>query len=43
MVTAAVYWGLRSLLLTNHVNLPAPGRCQTLYITLRFSRVLCFY
>ena len=23
-------------------HLPAPGRCQTLYIIFRFSRVLCF-
>jgi len=27
---------------TFFVNLPAPGRCRTLYIILRFSRVLCF-
>jgi len=24
-------------------NLPTPGRCQTLYFILLFSRVLCFY
>ena len=46
IVTAAVYWGfgskLRSEELTNPLNLPAPGRRQTLYIVLRLSRVLCF-
>ena len=46
IVTAAVYRGLsiqsfyRSI--TPPLNLPAPGRCQTLYIIFRFSRVLCF-
>src|SRR3972149_4397237 len=49
IVTAAVYWGFGSTLLpycydmTNPLNLPAPGRRQTLYIVLRLSRVLCFY
>jgi hypothetical protein len=48
IVTAAVYWGFGSKLLsdcsdiTNPLNLPAPGRRQTLYIVLRLSRVLCF-
>jgi hypothetical protein len=48
IVTAAVYWGFGSKLLpscdgiTNPLNLPAPGRHQTLYIVLRLSRVLCF-
>jgi hypothetical protein len=46
IVTAAVYRGfgskLRSEELTNPLNLPAPGRRQTLYIVLRLSRVLCF-
>ena len=48
IVTAAVYWGFGSVLLLNYLritpllNLPAPGRRQTLYIVLRLSRVLCF-
>ena len=46
IVTAAVYWGFSSELLpegiTRPLNLPAPGRRQTLYIVLRLSRVLCF-
>jgi hypothetical protein len=46
IVTAAVYRGfgskLRANALTNPLNLPAPGRRQTLYIVLRLSRVLCF-
>jgi hypothetical protein len=46
IVTAAVYRGfgspLRSCELTGPLNLPAPGRRQTLYIVLRLSRVLCF-
>jgi hypothetical protein len=47
IVTAAVYWGFGSTLLrrrriTHPLNLPAPGRRQTLYIVLRLSRVLCF-
>ena len=46
IVTAAVYWGfssdLRSKLLNPPLNLPAPGRCQALYIIFRFSRALCF-
>src|SRR5699024_3023227 len=45
IVTAAVYWGFNSELrvtLTLPLNLPAPGRCQPLYVILRFSRDLCF-
>ena len=46
IVTAAVYWGfsqdLRTCALSPSLNLPAPGRCQTLYFILRFRRVLCF-
>ncbi|AGL90406.1 hypothetical protein SLY_1106 [Strawberry lethal yellows phytoplasma (CPA) str. NZSb11] len=44
IVTAAVYWDFNSMLrcLTSPFNLPAPGRHQPLYITLRFSRDLCF-
>ena len=38
IVTAAVYWGfdskLRDCSLTSPLNLPAPGRCQSLYIVL---------
>ena len=46
--TAAVYWGFGSTLLpycysmTNPLNLPAPGRRQSLYIVFRLSRLLCF-
>ena len=49
IVTAAVYRGFNSELrvykytLTPPLNLPAPGRCQTLYVILRFCRVLCFW
>ena len=46
IVTAAVYWGLSSLLrakaLTVPLNLPAPGRRQLLYVVFRLSRNLCF-
>ena len=47
IVTAAVYRGFNSGLLrkkriTPPLNLPAPGRRQTLYVVLRLSRVLCF-
>ena len=46
IVTAAVYRGFNSELLSEEItpplNLPAPGRCQTLYIIFQFSRVLCF-
>ncbi len=40
IVTAAVYWGFDSELrrdksqLTPPLNLPAPGRCQSLYVAL---------
>ena len=38
IVTAAVYWGFGSQLLpygiTAHLNLPAPGRCHSLYVVL---------
>src|SRR5512135_3323233 len=47
IVTAAVYRGFNSMLrpceLTSPVNLPAPGRRQTLYFLLRVCRVLCFW
>ena len=44
IVTAAVYWGLDSMLrlLTSPLNLPAPGRRQPVYFTLRFCTDLCF-
>ena len=46
IVTTAVYWGLSSQLrseeLTSPLDLPAPGRRQTLYFALRLCRVLCF-
>ena len=44
IVTAAVYWGFNSMLrfLTSPFNLPAPGRCQLIYFTLRFCINLCF-
>jgi hypothetical protein len=48
IVTAAVYWGFGSRLppsklgMTHPLNLPAPGRRQSLYIVLRLSRDLCF-
>jgi hypothetical protein len=46
IVTAAVYWGFDSMLLpcgmTSPLNLPAPGRCQALYIIFRFSKAICF-
>ena len=48
IVTAAVYWGFDSKLLLNYsritspLNLPAPGRCQTLYFFFQICRVLCF-
>ena len=47
IVTAAVYWGfssdLRGYPLSPPLNLPAPGRCQTLCVIFRFGRVLCFW
>ena len=47
IVTAAVYRGFGSVLhtllvLTNPLNLPAPGRRQAIYILLRVSIALCF-
>src|SRR5579885_1485169 len=42
IVTAAVYWGFSSQLITPPFNLPALGRSQPLYVSLRFSRDLCF-
>ncbi|EDR96724.1 hypothetical protein ANACAC_02713 [Anaerostipes caccae L1-92] len=46
IVTAAVYWGLSSDLRANALspplNLPAPGRRQPIYFTLRFCIDLCF-
>ncbi len=47
IVTAAVYWGFssnrRSYPLSSPLNLPAPGRCQTLCVNFHFGRVLCFW
>ena len=47
IVTAAVHRGFSSLLrseeLTDSLNLPAPGRRQTLYVVLRLRRVLGFW
>ena len=45
IVTAAVYWGFNSTLLstmTSPLNLPAPGRCQAVYRIFRFRTALCF-
>jgi hypothetical protein len=47
IVTAAVYRGFSSAPrptrgLTHPLNLPAPGRCQSLYVVLGLSRDLCF-
>jgi hypothetical protein len=46
IVTAAVHRGFDSKLhpegLTSPLNLPAPGRCQPLYVGLRLGRDLCF-
>ena len=46
IVTAAVYRGFDSERLpegiTPPLNLPAPGRCQALYIIFRFRKALCF-
>ena len=46
IVTAAVYRGFNSELLTEVItpplNLPAPGRCQALYIIFRFRKAMCF-
>jgi hypothetical protein len=45
IVTAAVYWGFISMTSRKPnppLNLPAPGRCQALYVIFRFSIALCF-
>ena len=44
IVTAAVHWGFNSMLrcLTSPLNLPALGRRQLVYFTLRFCTNLCF-
>ena len=45
IVTAAVYWGFNSMLLpkmTSPLNLPAPGRCQAVYIYFHIGTALCF-
>ena len=48
IVTAAVYRGFISKLLptevgiTSPLNLPAPGRCQALYVIIKFSKAMCF-
>ena len=44
IVTAAVYRGFNSGLpcVTPPLNLPAPGRCQAIYVIFRFSIALCF-
>ena len=42
IVTAAVHRGFGLRLITPPLNLPAPGRCQPLYIGLRLGRDLCF-
>ncbi len=47
IVTAAIHWGfglqLRSNELTAHLNLPASGRRQSVYIHLRVRTDLCFW
>ena len=47
IVTAAVYRGFGSALrpcgLTHSLNLPAPGRCQSVYVVLRLRTDLCFW
>ena len=42
IVTAAVHRGFGSGLISPPLNLPAPGRCQPLYLSFRFGRDLCF-
>ena len=50
IVTAAVYRGFNSDLLMEDksskisppLNLPAPGRCQALYVIFKFSKAMCF-
>ena len=43
IVTAAVHWGFSLDRKSPLLNLPAPGRCQPLYIHFRVSRDLCFW
>jgi len=49
IVTAAVYWGFGSRLhlsedkLTSFLNLPAPGRCQSLYVVLGDFAETCVF
>ena len=45
IVTAAVYRGFNSGLpyVTPPLNLPAPGRCQAVYVIFRFGTALCFW
>jgi hypothetical protein len=46
IVTTAVYWGLssplRTSVLTGLLNLPAPGRSQSVYLVLQLRTDLCF-
>jgi len=45
IVTAAVYRGFDSTLpcVTSPLNLPAPGRCQAIYVIFRFCIAMCFW
>ena len=49
IVTAAVYRGFNSaprlhrFRLTPPLNLPAPGRCQALFVIFRFRKAMCFW
>ena len=47
IVTTAVYWRLSSQLrpegLTGPLNVPAPGRRQSVYIVLQLRTDLCFW
>ena len=46
IVTAAVYRGFNSRLhlerMSDPLNLPAPGRCQAVYVVFRICTALCF-
>ena len=42
IVTAAVYWASVPSPKLTSLNLPAPGRCQALYVIFRFSKAMCF-
>ena len=44
IVTAAVYRGFNSMLpfVTSPLNLPAPGRCQAVYLFFQICTALCF-